>query len=71
MSTILSRISTVIKEWFYVKDKSPRALNDEDFNSIKSKQEKEVNKILDKIYKKGEKSLTQKERDFLNTYSKK
>ena len=47
-----------------------RPLTDDEFNDIKSKRQKKMNDILDKISKKGIESLSIHEKNFLNNYGK-
>jgi len=42
-----------------------RFIDDYEYNSIRKKNEDELNRILDKISEKGMKSLTKKEQQFL------
>lgn len=50
------------------KKKSQRPLNDEQFNELKSKKQKKMDDILDKISKNGYDSLSNHEKIFLNNY---
>jgi hypothetical protein len=50
------------------KKKSQRPLNDEQFNELKSKKQKKMDDILDKISKNGYDSLSNHEKNFLNNY---
>jgi membrane associated rhomboid family serine protease len=50
---------------------SNRPLTDEEYNSIKAKNQKRIDGILDKIAKSGYKSLTEEEKEFLFKYSNK
>ena len=45
-----------------------RPLTDDEFNEIRSKRQKKMNDILDKISKKGIESLSISERNFLDNY---
>ena len=45
-----------------------RPLTDDEFNEIRSKRQKKMNDILDKISKKGIESLSIHEKNFLNNY---
>jgi hypothetical protein len=47
-----------------------RPLTDDEFNEIRSKRQKKMNDILDKISKKGIESLSIHEKNFLNNYGK-
>jgi hypothetical protein len=47
-----------------------RPLTDDEFNEIRSKRQKKMNDILDKISKKGIESLSIHEKNFLNNYEK-
>lgn len=47
-----------------------RALSDEEYNTIKVEQEASLDDILDKINQKGLKSLSKKEKELLDRYSK-
>ena len=51
--------------------KKPNYTLDDQYNEEKVNKEKEVDRILEKIHKKGMESLTEKEKKFLSTYSKK
>jgi hypothetical protein len=48
-----------------------RPLTDDEFNEIRSKRQKKMNDILDKISKKGIESLSINEKNFLDNYGKK
>lgn len=48
--------------------KSRRPLTDDQFNELKSKKQKKMDSILDKISKNGYDSLSNHERIFLNNY---
>ena len=50
------------------KKKSQGPLNDEQFNELKSKKQKKMDSILDKISKNGYDSLSNHEKIFLNNY---
>ena len=50
------------------KKKSQRPLNDEQFNELKSKKQKKMDSILDKISKNGYDSLSNHEKNFLNNF---
>ena len=50
------------------KKKSQRPLNDEQFNELKSKKQKKMDDILDKISKNGYDSLSNHEKNFLNNF---
>jgi hypothetical protein len=52
------------------KTKTKRPLTDEQFNELKSKREKKLNDILDKISKSGYDNLSTHEKNFLNNYKK-
>ena len=45
-----------------------RPLTDDEFNEIRSKRQKKMNDILDKISKKGIESLSIHEKNFLDNY---
>lgn len=45
-----------------------RPLTDDEFNEIRSKKQKKMNDILDKISKKGIESLSIHEKNFLDNY---
>ena len=47
-----------------------RPLTDDEFNDIKSKRQKKMDDILDKVSKKGIESLSIHEKNFLNNYGK-
>ena len=47
-----------------------RPLTDDEFNEIRSKRQKKMNDILDKISKKGIESLSIHEKNFLDNYGK-
>ena len=47
-----------------------RPLTDDEFNEIRAAKTDKMNKILDKISKKGIESLSQHEKNFLNNYGK-
>lgn len=47
---------------------SRRPLNDEQFNELKSKKQKKMDDILDKISKNGYDNLSNHEKNFLNNY---
>ena len=47
-----------------------RPLTDDEFNEIRSKRQKKMNDILDKISKKGIESLSIHEKNLLNNYEK-
>ena len=47
---------------------SRRPLNDEQFNELKSKKQKKMDDILDKISKNGYDSLSNHEKNFLNNF---
>ena len=53
------------------KENKRRFIPDEVFNDIKKKSEDKLNSILDKISKRGYKSLSSEEKKFLEDYSKK
>ena len=53
------------------KENKRRFIPDEVFNYIKKKSEDKLNSILDKISKRGYKSLSSEEKKFLEDYSKK
>ena len=48
--------------------KSRRPLTDDQFNELKSKKQKKMDSILDKISKNGYDSLSNHEKNFLNNY---
>jgi len=52
-------------------DKEPSMTIDEKYNHDKVERQKEIDRILDKIYNKGYDSITQKEKDYLSKHSKK
>jgi len=54
----------------FTKPSKKRLIDDYEFNSIRKEKEDELNRILDKISEKGIKSLTKKEKDFLNSNKK-
>lgn len=54
----------------FTKSSKKRFTDDYEFNSIKKENEDELNRILDKISEKGIKSLTKKEKEFLNSNKK-
>ena len=45
-----------------------RPLSDDEFNEIRSKRQKKLDNILDKISKYGQGSLSSEEKNFLNSY---
>ena len=47
-----------------------RPLTDDEFNEIRSKKQKKLDDILDKVSKKGIDSLSIHEKNFLNNYGK-
>ena len=47
-----------------------RPLTDDEFNEIRSKRQKKMNDILDKISKNGIESLSIHEKNFLDNYGK-
>lgn len=47
-----------------------RPLTDDEFNDIRSKKQKKMDNILDKISKKGIESLSIHEKNFLDNYGK-
>ena len=47
-----------------------RPLTDDEFNDIKSKRQKKMDDILDKVSKKGIESLSIHEKNFLDNYGK-
>jgi hypothetical protein len=47
-----------------------RPLTDDEFNEIRSKKQKKLDDILDKVSKKGIESLSIHEKNFLNNYGK-
>jgi len=47
-----------------------RPLTDDEFNDIRSKRQKKMDDILDKVSKKGIESLSIHEKNFLNNYGK-
>lgn len=51
--------------FFRHKKKAQRPLTDEEYNAQRAEQRKELDRILDKISKKGIGKLTKKERRFL------
>lgn len=55
-----------LKNIFKTKPKKKRIISDEEYNLMMKNKNDKMNKILDKISKKGYSSLTQKEIDFLN-----
>jgi hypothetical protein len=48
---------------------SRRPLTDDQFNELKSKKQKKMDNILDKISKNGYDNLSNHEKNFLNNYS--
>ena len=61
-------LSNWVRNFLYTKESLNVMRNDYDFNTMRSDRENELNRILEKIYKKGEDSLTGKEKDFLKTF---
>lgn len=62
---LLNWISGLFKK---TETKSRRPLTDDQFNELKSKKQKKMDSILDKISKNGYDSLSNHERIFLNNY---
>jgi hypothetical protein len=60
----------LVDNFFYKHNRHHYSI-DHRYNEEKYDRQKEVDRILEKIHKKGMKSLTQKERDTLNEHSKK
>jgi trans-2-enoyl-CoA reductase len=72
MMNIFNLFSKWLKS-FYVKrvSKKKRIIDDWEFNEIKKTNEQKIDKILEKINKKGIESLTDSEMNFLKKMSKK
>ena len=66
-------ILNIFKRLFFKKEEvkkvKKRSLTDYEFNELRSDKLNKLNEILDKIYKKGLKSLNKEEKDFLNKYN--
>ncbi|HOY91047.1 MAG TPA: hypothetical protein PK891_04975, partial [Bacteroidales bacterium] len=74
VSAILGFISTRLSKKFSFKknilyEKPP--INDYDYYDKRKELENEINRILEKINKEGENSLSKEEKDFIDEYSKK
>lgn len=67
LKNIFKKLSLKNKE---EKKTTKRPLTDYEFNEIKANKLNKLNKILDKISKKGIRSLNKNEKDFLNKYNK-
>ena len=74
-SILMSKLIDIITNTFKTRSKfktvHKRAKSDYEFNAEKADQQKEINKILEKISKSGYDSLNQKEKDTLFSASKK
>ena len=74
-SILMSKLIDIITNTFKTRSKfktvHKRAKSDYEFNAEKADQQKEINKILEKISKSGYESLNQKEKDTLFSASKK
>lgn len=69
------QIGVPTPKWLKSKNKSKKVnfenlTKDQKYNHLKVNKEQEINRILDKIVKKGYKSLNKSELNFLNEYSK-
>lgn len=66
-------ILNIFKRLFFKKEEvkkvKKRSLTDYEFNELRSDKLNKLNEILDKISKKGLKSLNKEEKDFLNKYN--
>jgi hypothetical protein len=67
---IITRPHILLIDNYFFNKHSDAITVDHKYNIEKANQQKEIDKILEKIHKKGMNSLTNKERQMLEEYSK-
>ncbi len=69
---MLNRIASILRGLFAKAEKpGRRVVSDEEFNEARKAMEDEANRILDKVSKRGAGSLSEKEKKFLDKWTKK